>query len=95
MIALADMFVVLPGGIGTIDEWISTLTHLVVAGDTSTRIIVANINGVFDNMIAQIASTAGSPFARGGTPVTGHCIIVESVDEMINQLNIYNNDNEK
>ncbi len=95
MIALADIFVVLPGGIGTIDEWISTLTHLVVAGDTSTRIIVANINGVFDNMIAQIASTAGSPFARGGTPVTGHCIIVESVDEMINQLNIYNNDNEK
>lgn len=86
MIGLADLFVVLPGGIGTIDEWISTLTHLVVEGDVSKRIIVVNIDGVFNHMIAQIAATAASPFARGGTPVDGHCIVVESVEEMINQL---------
>ena len=87
MIQLADIFVVLPGGIGTIDEWISTLTHLVVAGDTTTRIVVVNIDGVFDNMIAQIEATASSPFAKGGTPITGHCIVVSDKDEMIKQLN--------
>lgn len=97
MIDLADTFVVLPGGIGTIDEWISTLTHLVVAGDTSTRIIVVNIRGIFDNMIAQLDTTAASPFSRGGTPIQGHCIIVDCTEDMINQLNkiTHNHDNEK
>ena len=96
MIALADLFVVLPGGIGTIDEWISTLTHLVVSGDTCTRIVVVNIGGVFDNMLAQIAATAASPFARGGSPVTGHCAVVTGIEEMINLLNtITNYDNEQ
>ena len=96
MIALADLFVVLPGGIGTIDEWISTLTHLVVSGDRGTRIVVVNIGGVFNEMLAQIAATAASPFARGGTPVDGHCVVAAGIEEMINQLNaITNYDNEK
>ncbi len=86
MIALADLFVVLPGGIGTIDEWISTLTHLVVAGDTATRIVVVNIGGIFNDMLAQLQATASSPFARGGVPIDGHCIVANSVEEMIKQL---------
>lgn len=90
MIESAHLFVVLPGGIGTIDEWISTLAHLVVEGDSTRRIMVVNINGVFDNMLAQIASTAASPFARGGNPLMGHCVVVDSIDEMIKQLNTIN-----
>ncbi len=86
MMSLGDIFVVLPGGIGTIDEWISTLTNLVVSGDISTRIIVVNIGGIFDHILAQISATAVSPFAKGGTPLTGHCIVVDNINEMIEQL---------
>ena len=85
MIALADLFVVLPGGLGTIDEWISTLSALVVAQDTRRKIVVANINGIYNNMVAQIAATAASPFARGkGISMS---VIASSREELIQTLN--------
>lgn len=64
MIDRADAFVVLPGGLGTIDEWMSTLSQLVVNSDNRRKIIVANIGGVFDSLISQIKQLANSPLAR-------------------------------
>lgn len=85
MIDMADVFVVLPGGLGTIDEWMSTLSALVVDGDTRRKIIVANINGIYDNIEAQIASTANSPFAR--SEIIGMSLIAHDGVEFKDLLN--------
>lgn len=69
MIALADVFIVLPGGLGTIDEWMSTLSDIIVREredpEADKPIYVLNYSGMYDGLIAQLRSTALSPFARG------------------------------
>ncbi len=69
MIELADIFVVLPGGIGTIDEWISTLSHIMVMEKSrpgyDKPIVAVNLEGMYDGMKAQLQATSASPFARG------------------------------
>lgn len=64
MIEHADVFVVLPGGIGTLDEWISTLTVMCIDGTDPRPIIVANLDGMFDATIQQLAALEATPFAR-------------------------------
>ena len=61
----ADAFVVLPGGLGTLDEWISTLSQIIVNVDDHRPIIVVNVGGMYSHMLQQLKDTAGSPFARG------------------------------
>lgn len=69
MIELADMFVVLPGGIGTIDEWISTLSDFTVqekAGVAVDKpILVWNYKGMYNGIIRQLKSSSKSVFAKG------------------------------
>lgn len=69
MIELADIFVVLPGGIGTIDEWISTLSHIMVSEkidpSADKPILVWNHNHMYDGIVRQLNDTALSPYARG------------------------------
>ena len=69
MIDLADIFVVLPGGIGTIDEWISTLSHIMVQErvdpDADKPILVWDADGMYSGMAAQLAATNESVYARG------------------------------
>lgn len=65
MIATGDVFIVLPGGIGTLDEWISTLTVMCIGDDDHRPIIVANLDGMYDATIQQLADLSLSPFARG------------------------------
>lgn len=64
MIEHGDVFVIQPGGIGTIDEWMSTLAVMTIADDTRP-IIVANIDGMYDATIQQLESLTRTPFARG------------------------------
>ncbi|MBQ3604677.1 MAG: TIGR00730 family Rossman fold protein [Muribaculaceae bacterium] len=54
MITLADVFVVLAGGYGTLDEFISTLTSLSFANDKTKSIIVLNFGGLFDHTLDQL-----------------------------------------
>ena len=51
----ADAFVIVPGGIGTFDEFFQILT-LKVLGRHNKPIILYNINGFWDNMIAVIGT---------------------------------------
>lgn len=51
----ADAFVIVPGGIGTFDEFFQILT-LKVLGRHSKPIILYNINGFWDNMISVIGT---------------------------------------
>ena len=65
MIEHGDVFVVMPGGIGTLDEWMSTLAVMTIGNDDPRPIIVANIDGLYDASIRQLADLTRSPFARG------------------------------
>lgn len=86
MIENGDIFVVLPGGLGTIDEWISTLSQLIVLQDRNRKIVVANINHIFDHVIEQLEQTSVSQFARDS-----HIIEVSRIahnnDELVSILN--------
>lgn len=64
MYQLADVFVVLPGGLGTADEWIATLSQMVVDNDNKRRIIVSNVDGMYDSLMRYLEEMAQSPFAR-------------------------------
>lgn len=69
MIDMADIFIVLPGGIGTIDEWISTLSHIMVkekeAPDADKPILVWSYNDMYLGMAEQLRDTDRSIYARG------------------------------
>ena len=65
MIALGDVFIVLPGGIGTLDEWISTLTVMCIGDDDHRPIIAVNLDGLYDTIVQQLATLSHTPFARG------------------------------
>lgn len=80
MIEIGDVYVVLPGGIGTIDEWIATLSHNLSVGMVK-KLVIVNIDGIFDCQMKQIAETASSPFAHGN--VMGRMVEVLSVDDML------------
>ena len=80
----SDAFVVLPGGIGTIDEWIATLSQITVDG-SSRRIVVMNLDGMYDHMVEQLNVTEESPYARvkGMVDIS---IIASTINEMIESL---------
>ena len=65
MIEHGDVFVVMPGGIGTLDEWISTLAVMTIGNDDPRPVIAANIDGLYDATVQQLADMTRTPFARG------------------------------
>ena len=84
MIEMGDVFVVLPGGIGTLDEWISTLCVLAV-GDTDARgIILADIGEMFGDTISQLGVLQRSPFARGKD--LERTVVAGSTEQLIKEL---------
>ena len=83
LIASGDIFVVLPGGLGTIDEWISTLSTLVVEG-SERPIVVVNCDGMYSAMVEQLALTAQSQFSR--SPLIASSILVNNSQELITKL---------
>ena len=64
MIEHGDVFIVMPGGIGTLDEWISTLTVMCLTPGDQRPIIVANLDGMYDGIIRQLAALEATPFSR-------------------------------
>lgn len=50
---LSDVFVVLPGGYGTLDEMMTAFAYINFTGELSKRILMYNPDGLFDNLIAQ------------------------------------------
>ena len=95
----SDIHVVLPGGVGTIDEWISALSQMVVDNHHGVGLVIVNADGMYDNLLAQLQQLAGSKFA--GDKHLQLMRVVSNADEMIATLNelsinyINNNDNEK
>ena len=86
MIEHGDVFIVLPGGIGTLDEWISTLTVMYIGNDDHRPVIVADLDGMFAATVQQLADLTRSPFARG-KDLTG-TIIAHTPDELLTTLKL-------
>ena len=85
MIEHGDVFVVLSGGIGTIDEWISTLAVMTIGNDDPRPIIVANLDGMYDATVQQLAVLTRSPFARGKD--LSRTLIARTPDDLLQFLN--------
>lgn len=85
MIEHGDVFVVLPGGIGTLDEWISTLAVMTIGNDDPRPIIVADLDGMFDATVQQLAVLTRSPFARGKN--LSRTLVAPTPESLINLLN--------
>lgn len=91
MIDMADLFVVLPGGLGTIDEWISTLSHIMVQERVDPKadrpILVWNHDDMYSGMAAQLSATAESVYARGKRVDRSHILATASdVADYIREL---------
>ncbi|MBR5087518.1 MAG: TIGR00730 family Rossman fold protein [Muribaculaceae bacterium] len=84
LVERGDVFVVLPGGLGTIDEWVSTLSTLVVE-DSDRPIIVVNHDNMYSSLAQQLDNTAQSQFSR--SPRIASSILVNNAQELINKLN--------
>lgn len=84
----ADAFVIVPGGIGTFDEFFQILT-LKVLGRHNKPIILYNINGFWDNMIAVIGTDLIKGFINTKTvECFAICETPESVFEEIEASHI-------
>lgn len=88
MIEMASLFVVLPGGIGTLDEWISTLSQIIVNKDDRRSMIIVNTHGMYQGMLEQIAATGASPFARSNK--LDRYTVAADTTQLIEQLNQFN-----
>ena len=85
MIEHGDVFVVLPGGIGTLDEWISTLAVMTIGNDDLRPIIVADLDSMFDATVQQLAVLTRTPFARGKD--LSRTLVAHTPDELLTALN--------
>ncbi len=84
MIALADAFIVLPGGLGTLDEFFEVLTSAQL-GALAKPIVVLNTNGYFDLLRALLAHAIEMGFARADS--TALCRFVATPEEAMAAIN--------
>lgn len=74
----ADIFIIAPGGIGTMDEFFQVLT-LKYLGRLNTPIVVLNINGFYDTLLALIDDLIARNAAT--EVVRTYFEVVESADD--------------
>jgi len=86
MIEHGDVFIVLPGGIGTLDEWMSTLAVMTIGNDDPRPVIVANIDGMYNATIQQLADMTRSPMARGKD--LSRTLVAATTAELLDTLKI-------
>ena len=87
MIEHGDVFVVMPGGIGTLDEWMSTLAVMCIGDEDRRPIIVANLDGIYDATIQQLADMTRTPFARGKNLT--RTLVAATATDLITTLNTF------
>lgn len=83
MFEMSDAFVILPGGLGTLDETFEILTWRQL-GLHDKPVIIANINGFWDPLLGLIEHTIDRRFAR---PTNRDLfVVVETVNEVLGAL---------
>jgi uncharacterized protein (TIGR00730 family) len=63
MLALSDAFLILPGGIGTLDEFFEVIVEKQL-GQLAKPIVLLNLEHCYDPLIALLNHTAGLEFVR-------------------------------
>lgn len=81
---MGDVFVALPGGIGTLDEVMSTLAEMTVNRNFGKRIILVNVNGIFDHLMDQLDCFQRLKLADSRAIAT--VISVDSAEECLSML---------
>jgi uncharacterized protein (TIGR00730 family) len=79
MAELADAFVALPGGIGTLEELVEMLTWAQL-GLHAKPIGIVNVDGYYDNLLAFLAHAVGEGFL---TPANRELLTVRSDPEAL------------
>ena len=75
----SDVFVALPGGIGTLDEVFTVLASATI-GYHGTRVVLYNINGFWDSLIALLDHLSAISMVRGDWQ--RHIVVANSFDEV-------------
>jgi len=83
MFEMADAFVTLPGGIGTLEEVVEQMTWAQL-GRHKKPILLANINGFWNPLCALLDHMRGLEFIRGDFNFDLH--VAETVDEILPTL---------
>ena len=76
-----------PGGIGTLDEWMSTLAVMCIGDEDRRPIIVANLDDIYDSTIQQLADMTRTPFARGKNLT--RTLVATTATDLITTLNTF------
>lgn len=86
LIALADAFLILPGGIGTLDEFFEVLTlkYLEVSCMNKKPIVILNVDGHWDHLIALLKVIVQERFA--GEYMHNLYDVVDNVEQLIEKL---------
>lgn len=83
MFERADAFVVLPGGIGTLEEAVEMLTWAQL-GRHNMPIIIANLNGFWDPLIELFDHIIKADFARSN--IRGIYAVVDKVEDILPRI---------
>jgi len=83
MFVKSDAFVALPGGIGTLEEFVEQLTWSQL-GRHAKPIVLANIEGFWDPVLALFDKMSGELFVRPGLEL--NMLVVDRVDEVISAI---------
>ena len=81
---LGNVFVALPGGIGTLDEIMSVLAEMTISKKYTKKIFLVNIDGIYDPFINQMQAFASANLADSKAI---ECLVpVASAEECLNQI---------
>ena len=86
MYDIADGFIIMPGGLGTLDETMEIITWRQL-GLHRKPIIVANLYGYWDHMLLLFQNIIDEGFMHHGH--TGHFDHVNDIDELADKLDSY------
>ena len=83
MMARSDVFIALPGGIGTLDE-VFTVAASASIGYHCKRVILYNMNGFWDSLIAVLNDLTNKGMIRGD--IHRHICTADSLEEIARLL---------
>ena len=86
MYEIADGFVIMPGGLGTLDETMEIITWRQL-GLHHKPIIIANLHGYWDHMLLLFQNIIDEGFMHHGH--TGHFEHVDDMDALADKLDAY------
>ena len=79
MLGRSDILVALPGGIGTLDEIFHVMAAATI-GYHGKRVVLYNVNGYWDSLVAMLRSSKESGFVRGD--MDRYMAVAESIGEL-------------